>query len=360
MKSLFSAKGWAEDRLPEAEYLRFRRFAYAKMRTGLKVLMFSMPFLFAIGWARDVAVLGEAAQWTLLLRLALVLGLLALATLTWLSGFSRAAEVFGSFYALLFGTAIALTTAIEPIRLSLTHVPLMLMAVIFLPYSISRWAAAATAAGLVMPLLVLLWYLESPAALWAAYLLFFGMGCAIGLVQRRAQLKASLDVFLHRQRLLHRLHRDTLTDTINREGWETRAHRLHRIQRDMREPLSVIHFDLDHFKAVNEQVGKTHGDAILAAASDAMKAHLRHGDLLARIGGKSFVILLPGSNAAAAMRVAERIRAAISGLRMGPAVSASAGVTQTRSNEPLKSATRRAEAAMREAKERGRDRVVLA
>ncbi len=346
------------------EHARFQKFAFKKMRRAMGLLMFGLPMLFAVGWARDLVVLGDAAHWTLLVRLVMIIGLLILASLTWLSGFSRGAEVFGGLYALLFSVAIAVTSSIEPARLSLTHVPIMLMAIILLPFAITRRSAILTCAGLVLPMYGLLWYLHAPAALWMAYTLFFVAACVIGSTQRNAHLAASREIFRYRGRLLQRLHRDArghaTPGTGERDGWETRAHYLHRHQRDARQLLSVARLDLEPLDPGQEPLDVAAADALVRRISEVMRGCLRHGDMLARVDGRSFVLFLPGSDADTAARVVERIRRAVGEMSHASPPSISAGITQTRDREPLKEATGRAEAALHEARVRGRDRVVLA
>lgn len=357
MGSIFAwRKRWL-DKLPASEFTRFQRFTFAKSRPGLTLLTFTLPLLFTVGWAHDLAVLGASARWTLLIRLALTVGLLIVAWLIRTSGYGRRTEIFGVLYAFIFSIAIVTTTAIEPSRLSLAHVAAMLMAIIMLPFAMSRVAAAGVIAALSLPMFGLLWFMGASAGLVGAYLLFFVAGCAIGLTQRAAHLSASADIFVHRQRLLERLHRDSLTGVINRDGWEARAQRLHRSHLVSGRPLSVAFFDLDHFKSVNDQHGHGCGDAVLQEVSSIMRAHLRKHDLLARIGGEEFVALLPDLDAEGAQQVAERIRRAVADIDAPTAITISAGVTQARNGEALKATTDRADSALLAAKRRGRDRV---
>lgn len=100
-------------------------------------------------------------------------------------------------------------------------------------------------------------------------------------------------------------------------------------------PLSsVILFDIDDFKQVNDRHGHPAGDVVLRAVSDACRLTLRSGDLFARYGGEEFIVLLPGTDSATAAHVAERVRQAIENLVMAAAdgtvltTSASFGVAQ--------------------------------
>lgn len=73
-------------------------------------------------------------------------------------------------------------------------------------------------------------------------------------------------------------------------------------------PLSLILFDADHFKKINDQYGHPTGDAVLRELAVAMTATFRQIDVVARVGGEEFAILLPSTDLSGAMLVAERLR----------------------------------------------------
>ncbi|WP_165493117.1 GGDEF domain-containing protein [Hylemonella gracilis] len=134
---------------------------------------------------------------------------------------------------------------------------------------------------------------------------------------------------------------------------------------DRRErPLSVLMLDLDHFKRVNDTHGHDVGDQILKAFAVRTSEQLRKPDLFARYGGEEFTVLLPGTDAARALLIAERIRAAIADMPLlaEPAVplTVSIGVAQRTPNESTESLLARADAALYAAKQGGRNRVTLA
>jgi diguanylate cyclase (GGDEF)-like protein len=131
-------------------------------------------------------------------------------------------------------------------------------------------------------------------------------------------------------------------------------------------PLSMVMFDVDHFKRINDRFGHLAGDAVLAAVGSRMKAVLRGSDMKCRYGGEEFMILLPDTPLTGARRVAETLR---SELRDHPVVfhderitvTASFGVTAITPGEvdPLVIMAR-ADAAMYRAKQEGRNCVRVA
>lgn len=124
---------------------------------------------------------------------------------------------------------------------------------------------------------------------------------------------------------------------------------------------AVLSLDLDHFKAVNEQNGHAFGDRVLVLVGALLSRHLRAGDLAARMGGEEFAVLLRSADSGTAMDIAERIRADIqsgSAAGIGQTITVSVGVSRARAGETFDGAWRRAEAALAEAKQRGRNTCV--
>jgi diguanylate cyclase (GGDEF)-like protein len=102
--------------------------------------------------------------------------------------------------------------------------------------------------------------------------------------------------------------RDVLTGCVNRRhAMEVMDAELRRARRS-RLPISLVMFDLDHFKAINDSAGHLGGDAVLASIGQRMHAVLRGSDLKCRYGGEEFLILLPDTPLAGAQRVAETLR----------------------------------------------------
>lgn len=158
------------------------------------------------------------------------------------------------------------------------------------------------------------------------------------------------------------LMKDSLTGALSRRALRDEASRAIKVAAQHGQHLSVIMFDLDHFKAINDGHGHHAGDRVLTASVKTVQNTLRKADCIGRIGGEEFAILLPLTDLGDAMAVAEKLRAAIGSLVLpgpkGPiTVSASLGVaTFDYSARDFDELIRRADTAMYEAKLAGRNR----
>jgi diguanylate cyclase (GGDEF)-like protein len=151
--------------------------------------------------------------------------------------------------------------------------------------------------------------------------------------------------------------RDSLTGIANRRLFdESLAREVARSQR-LGAPLSLVVFDVDHFKQINDTYGHIAGDTVLREVAESIVASTKNFDVAARYGGDEFVLLLPGCGSADAVGVAERVRAEIGHRVQAVSVTASAGLATMPDNaydsDRLVAA---ADAALYEAKRSGRDR----
>lgn len=155
---------------------------------------------------------------------------------------------------------------------------------------------------------------------------------------------------------------DPVTGLLNREAFERRVNELSSQIGLTGEPISVLMCDLDGFKAVNDTHGHARGDAVLREVSHLMRLALRRFELLYRVGGDEFVILLPGAEAREAIHVAERLRSAVAANQpVGTHVTLSVGVgTGAGRHADLRAVLADADAALYEAKAAGRDCVLTA
>jgi diguanylate cyclase (GGDEF)-like protein len=158
---------------------------------------------------------------------------------------------------------------------------------------------------------------------------------------------------------------DPLTGLLNRRGFLEAAGSLIAIRRRQRmAPVSVLVFDLDRFKAINDRSGHATGDAVLQLFAKIVRETLRATDIVGRSGGEEFVALLPSTAAEAAV-AAERVRAAFelagimrNGRRI--AVTVSVGVASSSPATAIDLLIMRADEALYRAKENGRNRVEIA
>lgn len=146
---------------------------------------------------------------------------------------------------------------------------------------------------------------------------------------------------------------DTLSGLPNRRAFEDRAARLSGFADA--KPLAVLMIDLDGFKLVNDSEGHDAGDRVLALMARAIAGGLREGDFVARFGGDEFAALLPRTDLSEARALAERLRARVQDSGSDVSVTASLGVAML--EDDVRRALLRADGALYEAKNSGRNMV---
>lgn len=126
------------------------------------------------------------------------------------------------------------------------------------------------------------------------------------------------------------------------------------------KPLSVIMFDLDHFKQVNDTWGHQVGDAVLKSVSDIIKDAVRQVDIAGRYGGEEFMIICPETSLENTLLLAERIREEIASAEIGDQglkVTISGGVAESQENEPVEKLVNRADELLYTSKHAGRNQI---
>ncbi len=191
------------------------------------------------------------------------------------------------------------------------------------------------------------------------------LGSALDAMAQELQIRDSeLRAAMHR--LNHQAATDQLTGLPNRRYlWEALGAELMRARRKQ-TPLALILLDIDHFKQINDRWGHEAGDVVLKNVTYAIRTVVRGSDIVARHGGEEFVVVLPEATEDIALLRAEAMRMEIAGLKLTyggeslGTITASFGVVVSRKlEETAEGLVRIADQAMYEAKQGGRNRVVV-
>ncbi|MBI1205723.1 MAG: PleD family two-component system response regulator [Azospirillum sp.] len=193
----------------------------------------------------------------------------------------------------------------------------------------------------------------------------------------RNELRARIRTQIRRKRFQDRLRAnyeqslslaltDPLTGMFNRRYVGAHLPRLLERAADSNKPVSILYFDIDHFKKINDTYGHAIGDEVLREVAARASRNLRNFDLVARYGGEEFVVIMPDTDRESALTVAERLRRRISGslIKVSAAVGAvpvsvSIGVALgCRQGDNAGDLLDRADKAMLAAKRAGRNRVI--
>ncbi len=181
------------------------------------------------------------------------------------------------------------------------------------------------------------------------------------------RLRSSDDSISRNIRISRRFEEEALLDALtgmkNRRWIEDRLPRILRRHQHNEMPLSIVMFDVDHFKTFNDTYGHDAGDCVLTAVAQATSLCLRPTDICARYGGEEFITILTGLPEDLAWHVAERVRETVSETtvetgdgRMLPPVTVSLGVAEALPGDDSTLLVKRADMAMYRAKASGRNR----
>jgi len=152
--------------------------------------------------------------------------------------------------------------------------------------------------------------------------------------------------------------KDDLTKLYNRRAINAILNRELAVAKRYKEPLSVIFFDIDHFKKINDTYGHEIGDKVLVELTNLIKKHIRKTDYFGRWGGEEFLIIAPHTDLIQAIELAEKLRTIIeNNLIGGLKITCSFGVVEMNINDDLESIMRRVDEFLYKSKEEGRNRV---
>ena len=162
------------------------------------------------------------------------------------------------------------------------------------------------------------------------------------------------------QKLAKQAMTDQLTQLPNRYLLDQEIQRVIATSRRYQEPFSMVLFDLDYFKEINDKFGHQAGDDVLIQISHEMHNSIREADMLGRWGGEEFILVCPKTSLNGAFKLANKIRQHIEQQCFldNQKITISAGVAEFESNENYHSLLKRLDDALYEAKKAGRNTVV--
>lgn len=158
---------------------------------------------------------------------------------------------------------------------------------------------------------------------------------------------------------------DPLTGLGNRRYFDRQIESLFELLENEGEAFSIMVFDIDHFKRVNDILGHDMGDIILKEVAVRLVSNMRAMDIVSRYGGEEFIVAMPKTNGKEALIAADRVRRFLGGTPVyvdGQAhiITTSAGVAEVQVGEKLRDVFKRADGALYKAKQMGRNKVIAA
>lgn len=224
----------------------------------------------------------------------------------------------------------------------------------------SRWAFNTAMALCVFGPLPILLLGDGNNAEILQYFVYMAIAVSVASVLRAFMTRTLFEQFRLERRLREQANTDGLTGLLLRNRFLELAQQSLDDMGVQRQPACILYLDADRFKQLNDDHGHAAGDTALVALADCLRAQTRESDLIGRIGGEEFALLLPGLNLDQAADRAEKLRLAMHQVvRPDGPLTVSIGVAEYRPpGESTGALLARADIAMRQAKQNGRDQVV--
>jgi len=153
---------------------------------------------------------------------------------------------------------------------------------------------------------------------------------------------------------------DALTCVYNRHKIDISLKNQIELSKNYKSPLSIIFFDVDNFKKINDTFGHKVGDEVLVKLSNIIKNNIRQTDIFGRWGGEEFIIILPNTNVTVAHNIANKLKTIIQNSQF-PVINnltCSFGVTELKESDSINTFVIRADTYLYEAKKRGKNQVI--
>ncbi len=344
----------AEQRAQHTRYLAQR---LAPMIRGLLLLAVIM-YLFATTARAILGVTPAALGWRL--TLCIPLGLIALA--------ARRTQQPVPLSLLALGCLLLLEVGISLNTLGVVRGQPWMMPGLLLPVASSiiwsgRWDFITAMAVCALGPLPMLLLGEVGSLQINQYMVAMTVAIVVSAVLRSFMARTLIEQFDLEQRLREQANTDGLTGLLQRNRFLELARSALDATHSQQQTASILYVDADHFKQINDDHGHAAGDAVLVALASALRAHSRPTDLIGRMGGEEFAILLPGVDWQQASERAEHLRMAAREVkRPSGALTISIGIAECDNGccTGVDALLARADQAMRQAKKRGRDQVARA
>lgn len=230
--------------------------------------------------------------------------------------------------------------------------PITLLALIVRP--LATWALVGVV--LLVALLRVVLHGTPEGGPWL-YWIYIAAIVAFGLMLRGYRTGFAIDANRVRHQLWEQANTDALTGVFNRAGWNRQVIAHYHAAVEAKRNVSLVFFDVDHFKRINDTWGHERGDDVLQALGRVLFARQDDRVWAARMGGEEFVVLLLDAQPEAVERFCHRVRDEFAEVAADVGATLSAGVAYRLPGETLGSQLHRADAALYQAKRLGRDRV---
>ena len=341
---------------PAREY---QHYLADQMRPLICALMIGALLVYALGVAASI-MLHATQQLPLWLRMAPLGPLLLLAMVTphvrqpWVLSTLTLACV------LLLEVGISLN-GIGHIHGAPRVIPGLLLPVVCSMVWLARWDFALAMVLCALGPLPTLLLGPSSSVEVVQYSVYMAISVIMATVLRAFMARILREQFRLEQQLRVQAHTDGLTGLLLRNRFLELAQHALDDARKCHQPLCVAFLDADQFKAINDTYGHAAGDAVLVGLSTALTRQMRKHDLIGRIGGEEFAVLLPGMDLERATVRSEQLRLAAHAVpRPDGRLTISIGLAQYRPDQDdIATMMARADQAMRNAKQSGRDRVAI-
>ncbi|MCY0389404.1 GGDEF domain-containing protein [Robbsia sp. Bb-Pol-6] len=338
---------------------QFHRHALARLRPLAVIVMVFTVFAYVMFIAGRCVLVMSAAP--LLPALPFVLGLSLCA---WANGRTQSVGAFGVcgvLYVIILQVGALLNALDAPTTLLWLLPTTLLVPMCAAPFWLARShfvVGTLASYAITMPCML---HLSTTREEMVLAIMWFIIGLPSAVTFHLLFYSYRIQHFVLEARLADLAATDPLTGVRNRRDFLARAQLIIKECAANGQVASALFIDIDHFKSINDKYGHAMGDRVITQVANVIVSQTRTQDLVGRLGGEEFAVLITTCPLATAITLAERLRVEVGGIPMPDGrVSVSLGVAELSPGESLATLLERADYAMLDAKQRGRDRVAVA